>query len=82
VTHTCQSGVELLIDYLEDQLAPDVRAAVDRHVAGCPRCIAFVESYRRTPDILKHATAAALPPDLARKLEEAVRGEFRRDADR
>ena len=76
MTYTCQSGVELLMDYLEGQLAPDVRVAVERHVAGCPRCVAFVESYRRTPDILKHATAAALPPDLARKLEEAVRRQF------
>jgi anti-sigma factor RsiW len=67
------------MDYLEGQIAPDVRAAVERHVAGCPRCIAFVESYRRTPDIFKHATAATLPPDLARTLEEAVRGQIRRN---
>jgi anti-sigma factor RsiW len=79
VTQTCQSGVELLMDYLEGQIAPDVRAAVERHVADCPRCIAFVESYRRTPDIFKQATAATLPPDLARTLVEAVRRQFRQD---
>ena len=73
MTQTCQSGVELLMEYLEGALAPDLRAAVEQHVAGCQRCIAFVESYRRTPDILKHATAAALPPDLARKLQELIR---------
>ena len=79
MTHNCQSGVELLMDYLEGLLAPDVRAAVEQHVAGCPRCIAFVESYRQTPEILRKATAAALPADLARKLEEAVRERWRED---
>jgi anti-sigma factor RsiW len=82
MTQTCQSGVELLMEYLEGVLAPDVREAVERHVAGCPRCIAFVESYRQTPDILKHATAAALPPDLARKLEELIHTQLRHDRER
>jgi anti-sigma factor RsiW len=47
----CASGVELLMDYLEGLLPADVRAAVEEHVAGCPRCVAFLESYRETPRI-------------------------------
>jgi anti-sigma factor RsiW len=73
MTQTCQSGVALLMEYLEGALAPDVREAVERHVAGCQRCIAFVESYRRTPDVLRNATAVTLPPGLARALQELVR---------
>ena len=42
----CVSGVELLMDYLEGVLPGDVHAALDAHVAGCPRCAAFVMSYR------------------------------------
>jgi anti-sigma factor RsiW len=57
----CASGVELLMDYLEGVLPPDVNAALERHVAGCERCAAFVASYRETPRILRDATAAALP---------------------
>jgi anti-sigma factor RsiW len=76
---TCQSGVDLLMDYLEGLLAPDIRAAAERHVAGCPRCAAFVDSYRRTPAILKRATAATIPSDLARKLQEVLRAEMRKD---
>jgi anti-sigma factor RsiW len=76
---TCQSGVDLLMDYLEGVLAPDVCAAVEEHVAGCPRCLAFVESYRQTPAILRRATAAAMPPDLSRKLSDAIRAEMQKD---
>ena len=64
----CVDGVELLMDYLEGTLPPADREAVEAHVSGCPRCVAFVESYRQTPRILRAATAAALPEDLAQSL--------------
>ena len=61
---TCASGVELLMEYLEGALAADLSADIEAHVAACPRCTAFVASYRETPRILREATAAALPPGL------------------
>lgn len=75
---TCASGVELLMEYLEGELPADVRSAIEQHVAGCPRCVAFVESYRATPRILRDATAAALPAELQSSLLAAVRA-ARRD---
>jgi anti-sigma factor RsiW len=64
----CVDGVALLMDYLEGTLAPQERDAIESHVSGCPRCTAFVESYRQTPRILRAATAAALPQELAESL--------------
>ena len=64
----CVDGVEMLMDYLEGTLPPAEREAIEVHVSGCPRCVAFVESYRQTPRILRAATAAALPEDLAPSL--------------
>jgi anti-sigma factor RsiW len=61
----CVDGVEMLMDYLEGTLPPPDREAVVAHVSGCPRCVAFIESYRQTPSILRAATAAAFPDDLA-----------------
>lgn len=69
----CVSGVELLMDYLEGVLAADVRKALDAHVAGCPRCAAFVASYRDTPRILRQATATALPADIEASLKAFLR---------
>jgi len=70
---TCVSGVELLMDYLEGVLAPDVRAALDEHVAGCERCAAFVASYCETPRILREATASTLPADVEASLKQFLR---------
>lgn len=64
----CRDGVEMLLDYLEGTLPPSDRQALEAHVGGCPRCVAFVESYRQTPRILREATVAAMPEDLKRSL--------------
>lgn len=72
---TCASGVELLMDYLEGVLSAELRSALDAHVAGCPRCVAFIASYRETPRILREATATALPADLQVSLRAFLRAQ-------
>jgi anti-sigma factor RsiW len=42
-----QALAELLPWYVTDRLAPEQRAAVETHLAGCARCQAEVESERR-----------------------------------
>jgi anti-sigma factor RsiW len=73
----CASSVELLMDYLEEELPTDLRSAVDAHVARCPRCVAFIASYRETPRILREATAATLPADLQASLRAFLRAQRR-----
>jgi anti-sigma factor RsiW len=70
----CVSGVELLMDFLEGVLPADLHASLEEHVAGCPRCAAFVESYRATPRILREATmTATLPADIEASLRAFLR---------
>jgi anti-sigma factor RsiW len=71
----CASGVELLMDYLEGVLSPELRAAVEAHVATCPRCVAFIASYRETPRILREATAKDMPADLPASLLSFLRAQ-------
>jgi anti-sigma factor RsiW len=69
----CASGVSLLMDYLEDALPTDVRRDLEAHVTGCPRCTAFVASYRETPRILREASAVTMPADLEGSLLRFLR---------
>ena len=69
----CVSGVARLMDYLEGVLPADLHAALDEHVAGCPRCAAFVASYRATPRILREASAVSLPTDVEASLRAFLR---------
>ena len=72
---SCQSGVELLMDYLEGVVPPEVGAGLEAHVAACSKCTAFFASYLATPRILRDATAAAMPPDLQRSLLAFLRAQ-------
>jgi anti-sigma factor RsiW len=69
----CVSGVELVMDYLEGVLSADVSTSLEAHVAGCPRCVAFLDSYRATPPILRRATTTKLPPDVGDSLHAFLR---------
>ena len=72
---SCQTGVELLMDYLEGVVPEDMRTRLDAHVAGCAKCTAFVASYLATPRILRNATVAAMPPELQRSLLAFLRAQ-------
>ena len=72
---SCQTGVELLMDYLEGVVPDDMRTILESHVAGCPKCEAFIVSYLATPRILRDATAAAMPPELQRSLLAFLRAQ-------
>ena len=69
----CASGVHLLMDYLEGELPANLKADIERHVASCERCTAFVASYRETPRIVRDATAFTLPKDLEDSLMTFLR---------
>ena len=72
---SCETGVELLMDYLEGVVPDDMRTRLESHVAGCPKCTAFVASYVATPRILREATAAAMTPELQRSLLAFLRAQ-------
>ena len=69
----CISGVDLLMEYLEGTVPPEVRAALEAHVAGCERCVAFIASYQATPRLLQDATDVELPSGIRDNLQAFVR---------
>jgi anti-sigma factor RsiW len=71
---TCRETIDLLLDLLEGRLPDGERADLEAHLAGCPPCVEFVNSYKATPGILRKALAVELPKDVADRL-----GTFLRD---
>jgi anti-sigma factor RsiW len=60
----CCNVVRLLADYLEHRLDPDVRKALDAHLARCPRCVTQLKTYESTVSLLRSLRDDDLPPDL------------------
>lgn len=77
---TCRDGLDRLMDYTEDVLDPGSRAALEGHVAGCPRCAAFLRSYTAVPAIVRQATSVTLPDAGRDALRRALASREPRDS--
>lgn len=44
---TCQQIVEFLSAYLEGDLDPDTTQHFDQHMADCPPCVYYVQTFRK-----------------------------------
>ena len=60
----CEDTVRLLVEYLERRLPPDVHAELERHLAGCPRCLAQLKTYESTVSLLGSIREEELPAEL------------------
>ena len=71
---TCQQVAEYLRAYCDGELAPPERAIFDEHLAECPDCVHYLNSYRDTIAISRLAyedTVAAIGPP-PEKLVQAI----------
>jgi anti-sigma factor RsiW len=66
----CRQLLGSLSDYVDGDLADEICAEIERHMAGCDRCRIVVDTLRKTVE-LYHATAdapATVPPDVRQRL--------------
>lgn len=70
---TCREFVELVTDYLEDELGPDLRRRFETHVAGCPGCERYLDQVRATQRALGRVPLEALSPGARDQLMTAFR---------
>lgn len=64
----CPEVIALLVDYLEGRLPDETRLDLERHLAGCRSCEAYVDSYRSTVNLLHALSEEELPPELHLRL--------------
>jgi anti-sigma factor RsiW len=73
----CKEIFELLSEYIDAELTPELCDSVKRHIEGCGPCVEFVESLRKTVELCQQYRSGAIPPSLG----EQVRRELRRAYD-
>jgi anti-sigma factor RsiW len=69
----CQQLVDFCFDYIEGDLPSDEQNHFRRHLAQCPDCVNFFETYRRTPEMSREALSTQIPATV----REAVRAYLR-----
>ena len=72
---TCRELVDFLGMYLEGALSDEVRRRFEQHVAACPECAAYLETYRATVKLTKDAFRdpdGPVPADVPQDLVKAI----------
>jgi anti-sigma factor RsiW len=71
---SCQELVELVTDYLDGALPPELRDRFDQHLDHCSGCRAYLEQMQATITIAGRLTSEAITPEAERALLDAFRG--------
>lgn len=69
----CRDIGQLLHDYTEDLLELPTRQDLERHLADCPGCVAFVNTYKQTIRVSGDLRCEDIPPELQRKLRSFIK---------
>jgi anti-sigma factor RsiW len=70
---TCRELIEFLAGYLDGELDPARREVFDAHLAICPDCRRYLETYRETArsgSVAYHDEAP--PPEVPERLIRAI----------
>ncbi len=69
---TCKHFLQELSDYLDETLAPDVRAELERHVKECPNCWVVCDTTEKTLKVFKGMEPHAIPKEIQSRLWTAL----------
>lgn len=70
----CRSLCDLLGDYVDGALEPEVAAELETHLQHCPPCERFLASYRMTSRVCREHLAKAMPEAMSERLRAFLRG--------
>ncbi len=78
----CEPITDLIADYLNDRLSPSRKNEFEQHLAVCPDCVAYLNTYKKTLQLaqsfLNSVPSGSMVP-LKRALDSKIkRGKSRR----
>ena len=77
----CQTFVELVTAYLEDELPAEDRAAFEEHMRLCPGCDRYLDQFRTTISLLGQLPEESISAGARTRLLDAFAGWRDRGAD-
>ncbi len=78
-TLACQDVQAEISNYLDDDLSPDTRRALDAHLASCRTCQILLDSVRKTLRIVTDSGSFDLPLEKTSPLVKRIMARVRRE---
>ena len=73
----CHEAIEILADYLDAALTPDVLAQLEAHLRVCAPCRAYLATYKRAAELAAKVNRVEMPPEVRQRLSEFLSGSIR-----
>jgi RNA polymerase sigma-70 factor (ECF subfamily) len=74
----CREVFSLLSEYLNLELPTDACQEIEAHLAGCPPCIEFAESLRKTVELCGHYQPSELPEPIGKNARQQLLDAYQR----
>jgi anti-sigma factor RsiW len=68
----CLALLDQLSKYVDDELPPRARQAIDAHCRDCARCRRMIAGLRRTIDVCRAAGSRPIPAKVRRRAAASV----------
>ena len=69
---TCTEFIAMLDDMIDDSIAAETRAEVEKHMHKCGHCEVVFNTTRKTIEIYRNSELYELPDDLRGRLQSAI----------
>lgn len=73
----CNQVIAELANYLDDQIAAEIRRELEVHLAHCQTCQALVDSTRKTITIVTESRSFELPETVSARILEKIKAKVR-----
>jgi anti-sigma factor (TIGR02949 family) len=70
---TCRDLIDVIDEYLDGRLPAAEISALERHLAGCEACRAYLATYRRTRALGARAGRVEMPDEMRARLRLFLR---------
>jgi hypothetical protein len=75
---TCQEAIALFGDHVEAGLTDDVLGQLEAHLDECAPCRAYLNTYRRTRELVASESRVEMPDELRERLRAFLTEEIRK----
>ena len=66
----CREAIDVLVDYLDATLTPDVLAQLEAHLRVCASCRAYLATYKRSAELAATVNRVEMPPEVRQRLRD------------
>ena len=66
----CRESIDVLADYLDATLTPDVLAQLEAHLRVCAPCRAYLATYKRSAELAAKVNRVEMPPEVRQRVRD------------